>query len=267
MDVVVPLRCVEIGLVPMPHQAARNIVLVFQDEMDRPREPRAKARGEFVEQIGPRIILDGVDSVEAKPVEMKFLDPIFGVLDEEVAHRARVRPIKLDRIAPRGFVPAGEEIGRVEGQEIPFRTEVAVHDVKQHCDSALMRSLDESLEVFRSSVACVRSVRKGSVIAPIPSALEVADRHDLNGRHPEIREVVQLKRGSRERAFRGKSAKVEFVKHDVVPFPSSPGFSPAICAWVYRLARTVNIVRLKARSGIGDSLPARERKHITCALR
>ena len=53
MDVVVPLRIVEIGLVPMARQSAGNIVLVFQDEMDRPREARANARSEFVEQIGP----------------------------------------------------------------------------------------------------------------------------------------------------------------------------------------------------------------------
>ena len=87
MDVVVPLRAVEIGLVPVARQALRNIVLVFQNEVDGPREPRAKARRKFVDEIGPRIILDRVDGVEAKPVQMKLLEPIFGVLDEEVAHR------------------------------------------------------------------------------------------------------------------------------------------------------------------------------------
>src|ERR1700722_20293038 len=92
MDVVIPLRGVMIDLVPIACQAAGNIVLVFQDKMDGPGESRAKAGGEFVEQIGPRIILDGVDGVQAKAVKMKLLDPIFGVLDEKVAHRPRVRP-------------------------------------------------------------------------------------------------------------------------------------------------------------------------------
>ena len=232
------------------------------------RENRARsARGEFVEQIGSRIVLDRVDRVEAQPVEMELLEPIFGVLDEKVAHGARVGSVKLDRVAPWRLVPAGEEFGRVEREEIPFGTEVVVNDVKQHCDPALMRRLDEGLEVFRSSVACVRSVRKGSVIAPIPAALEVADRHDLDGGHPEVREMIQLASGPRERALRGKSAEMEFVKNDVAPFAASPGLAPAIGAWIDRLARAVDVVRLKARRGIGNALSAREHKPIACAGR
>ncbi len=202
--------------------------------MDGPGDPRANAHGEFVKQIWPRIVLDGVDGVESKPVEMKLLNPIFGVLDEEVAHRPRVGSVELDRIAPGRFVSAGEETGRVEGQEIPLGTEVVVNDVQQHCDPAFVRGLDESPEVVRSSVACVRSVKKGSVIAPVPAALEVTDRHDLDGRHPKVREVVQLESSARKRALRRKSADMEFVKHHVVPFAACPGLAPAICAWVYR---------------------------------
>ena len=232
------------------------------------RENRARTpRGEFVQQIGPRIILDRVDRVEAKPVEMKFLNPILGVLDEEVADRAGFRSIELDRIAPRRFVPAGEEIGRVEGQEIPFGAEVAVNDVKKHGDPALVCGLDKSLEVFRSSVACVRGIEQGAVVAPVPTALEVADRHDLEGSHPKVREVVQLKSGFRERAAGRKSADMEFVKHHVFPFPSWPRFTPLIRVRVHRLAWTMNVVGLKARCGIWNSLSARQRKHIACACR
>ena len=38
VNVVVPLRGVEIGLAAVPRQTARNVVLVFQEEMDGPRE-------------------------------------------------------------------------------------------------------------------------------------------------------------------------------------------------------------------------------------
>ena len=164
-------------------------------------------------------------------------------------------------------MPAGEEIGRVEREEIPFRPEVVVDDVKQHRDPARVRRLDESLEVFRPSVACVRSVRKSSVIAPVPAALEVADRHDLDGRHPEVREMVQLASGPRERALRGKGAEMEFVKHDLIPFAAFPGLAPAVGARVDRLTRAVDIVRLKTRCGIGNASPTGQRKHVARARR
>ena len=79
--------------------------------------------------------------------------------------------------------------------------------------------------------------------------------------------MTQLASGPRERALRGKSAQVEFVKNDVAPFAASPGLAPAIGAWIDRLARAVDVVRLKARRGIGNALSARERKPIACAGR
>src|SRR5580692_11559594 len=60
---------------------------------------------------------------------------------------------------------------------------------------------------------------------------------------------------------------MEFVKHDLVPFAACPGFAPAVGARVDRLARAVDVVRLKARRGIGNALSARERKPVACAGR
>ena len=74
--------------VGVARQALRIIAFVFQEKMDRSREARPETPRELVEQVRPRIILDGVDGVEAQPVEMKLLKPIFGVLDEEIADRA-----------------------------------------------------------------------------------------------------------------------------------------------------------------------------------
>src|ERR1700678_1775620 len=58
---------------------------------------------------------------------------------------------------------------------------------------------------------------------------------------------------------------MEFVKNDVAPLAACPCLAPAIGAWVYRLARAVDVVGLKARCGIGNALSARERKHVACA--
>ena len=208
-----------------------------------------------------------MDGVEPKPVEMKLFDPIFSVLDEEVAHGSRLGPVKLDRVAPWRLVPVGEEVWRIKPEEVPFGTEVVVNDVEQYRDSALVRSLDKGLEVLGSSVARVRGVRKGSVVAPVPPAFEVADRHDLDGRDPEVREVVQFKGGSRKHALRRESADMEFVENDVVPFAAVPGFLPPVRARIYYLARSVDVVRLKARRRIGNALSARQSKHVTRACR
>src|SRR5262249_3385985 len=148
----------------------------------------AKPLGEFVEQVGPRIILDGVDGVEAQSIEMKFLDPIFGVLDEEVAHGARARSVELDRVAPGRLMPAREEIRRVERNEVSLRAEVAVDDVEQDRDPLPVGRLDKGFEILRSSIACIGSVGKRAVVAPVSMAAEVADRHDLDGANAELRE-------------------------------------------------------------------------------
>ena len=71
--------------------------------MDGPREPRANAGGDFVDEIGARIILDRVDGVEAKPVQMKLLEPIFGILDEEVAHGAANLARQVGSHRPKAF--------------------------------------------------------------------------------------------------------------------------------------------------------------------
>src|ERR1700683_303743 len=60
---------------------------------------------------------------------------------------------------------------------------------------------------------------------------------------------------------------MELVKHDLVPFAACPGLAPAVGARVDRLARAVDVVRLKARRGIWNALSARECKHVACAGR
>jgi hypothetical protein len=130
----------------MARQAARIVALVFQQEMDGPRKARAKPRRELVEEVGPCIVFDGVDGVQAQPVEMKFLDPIFSVLNEEVANRPGGPSIELDRVAPRGSVAPREEIRRIERKEVSLRSEVVIDDVEQHRDSMLVGALNESLE-------------------------------------------------------------------------------------------------------------------------
>src|SRR5579864_717692 len=55
---------------------------------------------------------------------------------------------------------------------------------------------------------------------------------------------------------------MEFVQHDVAPFAAWPRLAPTIDIGIDRLARTVDVVRLKAGRRIWNALSGRERKHI-----
>jgi hypothetical protein len=57
------------------------------------------------------VVDDRMDGVESKTVEMKLLDPIQGVMDDEIAHRRAVRAVVVDRVAPRRCMTIGEERG------------------------------------------------------------------------------------------------------------------------------------------------------------
>src|SRR5690242_5037949 len=58
---------------------------------------------------------------------------------------------------------------------------------------------------------------------------------------------------------------MEFVKNDVVPLATVPGCPPRICAWVDRLARTVDIVGLKPGCRIGNQTTIRQREPVADA--
>ena len=126
-----------------------------------------------------------------------------------------------------------------------------------------MGCFDESLEVVRPAVVRVRSITESSVIAPVPSAAESADRHDLDRGDAEGRKMIQFLCGSRERALRGKSADVELVKHDVVPLPTLPGFPPSIGAGIDGLAGTIDALRLRTGRRVGNLSAVRQRKPVT----
>jgi len=69
--------------------------------------------------------------VESETVKVKFVYPVATVRDEEFAHRARVRPIKVDRFAPIiFFVALGEVMVGKHANVISVGAEMVVNDVK-----------------------------------------------------------------------------------------------------------------------------------------
>ena len=69
------------------------------------REPRRAA--DRADDVFLRLVVDALGGVEAKAIEMKFLDPIAAVGDEKLADRAGILPIEIDGIAPIVAAPVG----------------------------------------------------------------------------------------------------------------------------------------------------------------
>ncbi len=84
MNVVVPLRGVANRAGAFPAQPFGLVLFVLEQEVDRALEARADALGELVEDVGPAVVLDRVHRVEPQSVEVKLVDPVVRVLDEEL---------------------------------------------------------------------------------------------------------------------------------------------------------------------------------------
>ena len=188
--IVVPLRCVEDGPALAADETLRFVVLVLEQEMDRPSEARSQPRREFVDDVRLAVILDRVRRVQAEAIEAKNFDPVLGVLDHEVTNRPRACAVEIDRVAPGRAVAIGEEVRSVGAEVIPLWSEMIVDHVEEHGDSALVRRFDEALEVLRAAVARIGRIGIDPIIAPSPAAAKIGDRHDFDRSDAEFGEMV-----------------------------------------------------------------------------
>src|SRR4051812_33795702 len=83
---------------------------------------------ELCDHMYGRGILHGLRGVEPEAVEVKFVDPVSGVLDEMGAYTAF--GFEVDRRPPIASVFFGEEVVRELSVIISARSHVVVHDVQ-----------------------------------------------------------------------------------------------------------------------------------------
>src|SRR5262249_5313312 len=147
MNIVAPLRRV---LPRAPRrialEIAARIVVVLEHEMDvTPARRGLHGRRQLLEDVRLAVVAYRVNGVEAKPVDVELLDPVKGVVDEEVPHHTAARSVEVDRRTPGRRVPLGEELRGVVVEVITLRPEVIVNDVEKHHETARMRRVDEPL--------------------------------------------------------------------------------------------------------------------------
>src|SRR4051812_12749391 len=213
-------------------------------------DPVAHRFREFHENVGATVVGDGVNRIEPKAVELKFLKPIKRVMHDEIAHRTAARAIIVDRRAPWRVMPLGKEIRGHRGQVITLRAEVVVDDIEQDREAARMAGFDKGLQIVRPAVAGSGRIKLDAVIAPVAPAGERADRHQLDRGHTQIAQIVEPAESPREIAARRKGAEMEFVYDEFLPGTAVPaGVVPAIGRSIDHLARTMHAFRLKAGSG------------------
>jgi hypothetical protein len=155
MGVVVPLRGRDEGRARrVADEVARFVAVVLEHEVHVSLAPRAVAYRacELGQDPGPRVVGDRVHRVEAQAVEVILLEPVEGVVDEEIPHGARPGAAEVDRGAPWGPMGRVEELRRVDVQVVALGSEVVVDDVEQHHQPARVRRGDERLQRLRRPV-------------------------------------------------------------------------------------------------------------------
>ena len=112
-----------------------------------------------------RIVEQGVDGVEAQPVNVVVAQPHQGVVDEVAAHFVAAGTVEVDGIAPGRLVVAGE-VGAVDAQVVAIGPEVVVDHVEDHGEATLVAGVDQCLQPRRAAVEVVGRVEIDAVVAP-----------------------------------------------------------------------------------------------------
>ena len=222
MDVVVPLRS---KLRRRPGaQVMSCVIVVFEHQMHRPLSARTRVcrGGDLLENVRLRLVVDRIDRVVAQTVEAVFLEPVERIVDEEVAHLPAVLAVEVDRLPPQGLVPVAEKGRRIGLQKVALGSEMVVHDVEENHQALPVRRLHEMFQIIRRAITRVGRERQYAVVAPVPSSRKTRNRHQLDRRDAERRQIRYALDGGQKVAAGCERADVQLVNHGFVPRPARP---------------------------------------------
>src|SRR5437868_11953836 len=117
---------------------------------------------------------------------MIFIDPVAGIGGEELAHRAAVGAVEVQRLAPLGLVARREVRGRELLEVIAVGPEVVVDDVENDTEAKTMGAVDKTPEVVGASIQARRRKQVDAVIAPAETARKVRQRHYLESGDAQV---------------------------------------------------------------------------------
>ncbi len=176
--IIVPLRGIKTGRPIVATLEPSSLVFrVLRHQMDV--APIGRCTDLFCQVLqhmfGPRIF-DRMHRVKAQPVDVKLVEPIAGIGEDEVADHARPLVIEVDRGSPRSCVLLRGK-RRVDVHIVPLGPEVVVDHVDEHHEVAGVSFIHQRLEVLGPAVGRIRRKQMHAVVAPVPATGEVGDWH------------------------------------------------------------------------------------------
>jgi hypothetical protein len=153
VEVVVPEGVEAVAACRERSHEADVLRLVFRHQQRRALPRRAAhaaaERGQDVLRGG---VVDLLGRVQPEPVKVILLDPVCGVREDELAHRARPLAVEVDRLPPLVRVAIGEvRIGELL-EVVAVGAQVVVHDVEDDAEAQRVRPVDKSSEVVGLAV-------------------------------------------------------------------------------------------------------------------
>src|SRR5437763_16545734 len=79
-----------------------------------------------------RFVINALSRIKPKTVEMKFLDPVASIGDEEFPDRPAIFPVEINQFTPFVFPLTIHVILGVNTELVSIRPEVVVDDVENH---------------------------------------------------------------------------------------------------------------------------------------
>src|ERR1700674_5780547 len=108
MPVVVPQRIETVSVFAQRANESRILRLVLGDEHNLPiAGGLASPPADGDQNVLLRLVEDALRRVEPQAIEMKFVNPISRVPDEELPDAVRILAVEIDRIAPLVLIAAG----------------------------------------------------------------------------------------------------------------------------------------------------------------
>ncbi len=129
---------------------------------------------------------------------------------------------------------------------------MVVDDIENHGEPDRVRAIDEALERIRIAVYVIRRKQLYAVVAPVPAAGTLGDRHHFEHRDAELAQVAQLLRGGVERALGRECADVELVDDLSAQVHALPlRVAPLERGRIDDQRRAVHALRLISRARVG----------------